>query len=34
MIQAPNWCKHAVPTERGWIDPNTGEILVSGKVKN
>ena len=32
MIQAPNWCKHAVPTERGWVDPNTGETLVSGKI--
>ena len=31
-ISPPNWCKQAVPTERGWMDPNTGEILVSGKI--
>lgn len=31
MAQAPNWCKNAIMTPRGWEDPNTGELLVSGK---
>jgi hypothetical protein len=29
MVQAPNWCKNAVPTSRGWEDPRTGELYVS-----
>lgn len=29
MLQPPRWCKDAVPTERGWADPNTGELLIS-----
>lgn len=29
MITAPGWCSDAVPTVRGWEDPNTGELLVS-----
>lgn len=28
-IQAPNWCKDAVPTERGW--ERNGELLVARK---
>lgn len=30
-IKAPGWCHTAVPTIRGWVDPNTGELLKSGK---
>lgn len=30
-IQAPKWCKHAIPTGRGWEDPQTGELYVSGR---
>jgi hypothetical protein len=30
-IKAPGWCHTAVPTTRGWVDPNTGELLKSGK---
>jgi hypothetical protein len=26
----PNWCSNAIPTERGWEDPDTGELYVSG----
>ena len=29
-VQAPAWCKHAVPTLNGWEDPDTGELYVSG----
>lgn len=28
-IQAPNWCKDAIPTERGW--ERNGELLVARK---
>lgn len=30
-IKAPGWCKDAVPTLRGWEDPNTGELLTSSR---
>jgi len=30
-MKAPSWCKHAVPTRLGWEDPETGELLVSGR---
>ena len=30
-IKAPGWCKDAVPTLRGWEDPNTGELFKSSK---
>jgi hypothetical protein len=30
-INPPAWCRGAVPTVRGWEDPNTGELLKSGK---
>ena len=30
-IKAPGWCHTAVPTTRGWADPNTSELLKSGK---
>ena len=26
-IKPPNWCRHAVPTTRGWVDPRTKELL-------
>jgi hypothetical protein len=25
----PNWCKFAVADKQGWINPTTGEILIS-----
>jgi len=28
---APNWCPNAIPTKRGWVDPDSGELLVSLK---
>lgn len=28
---APNWCKNAITSTRGWVDPNTGELLISMK---
>jgi hypothetical protein len=30
-IKPPAWCRGAVPTLRGWENPSTGELLVSGK---
>lgn len=30
-IKAPGWCAHAVPTSKGWEDPDTGELFVSRK---
>jgi len=29
MIKAPNWCKNALMSTRGWVDPESGELLVS-----
>ena len=29
-IKAPAWCENAIPTARGWEDPNTGELYASG----
>ena len=28
-ISPPRWCSHAIPTRRGWEDPDTGELLKS-----
>ena len=28
-LKAPGWCSGAIPTLRGWEDPNTNELLVS-----
>jgi hypothetical protein len=28
-IQPPAWCEHAIPTYRGWEDPNSGELFKS-----
>jgi hypothetical protein len=25
----PNWCKFAIPDKQGWVNPATGEILIS-----
>ena len=30
-IKAPGWCAHAVPTNKGWEDPDSGELFVSRK---
>lgn len=31
-IKAPAWCANAVPEmKKGWVDPNTGELLVSSR---
>jgi hypothetical protein len=29
MIKAPNWCKDANISTRGWVDSKSGELLVS-----
>lgn len=26
MLKAPNWCKDAVPTLQGWVNPVTHEV--------
>lgn len=31
MIKGPSWAKGAIPTQRGWEDPETGELLKSGR---
>jgi len=31
-IKPPNWCRDAVPVlSKGWVDPNTNELLVSSR---
>lgn len=30
-IKPPGWCRGAVPILNGWKDPNTNELLVSGR---
>lgn len=30
-ISPPAWCAHAIPTPRGWEDPDTGELFVSAR---
>jgi|GEM_PF-801636 len=30
-LKAPGWCSGAIPTPRGWEDPNTNELLVSAR---
>ena len=33
--EAPSWCKDAIATERGWLNPETGEVLIStNKLEN
>ena len=32
MIKAPNFCKNALPTLRGWCHPKTGELLKSQRI--
>lgn len=34
IIQPPPWCADAAPTPRGWVDPRTGELLISKKFNN
>jgi hypothetical protein len=29
-LTPPAWCSNAIPTPRGWEDPATGELYVSG----
>ena len=31
MLKPPAWAKDAKPTSKGWINPKTGELLVSRK---
>ena len=31
MLKPPAWAKAAVPTEKGWVNPRNGELLVSRK---
>lgn len=31
-IKPPKWANQCVPTTKGWQDPKTGEILVSGSI--
>ena len=31
-IKAPNFCKNAVPTLKGWCHPKTGELLKSQRI--
>ena len=31
MIKAPNWCKTAQPTVKGWVDAKSGELMKSQK---
>jgi len=30
--EPPVWCKDAIPSARGWLDPKTGELLVAIKL--
>ena len=31
MLKPPSWAKGAVPSEKGWVNPKTGELLISRK---
>lgn len=31
MLNPPKWAPNAIATPRGWVDPKTGELLVSVK---
>lgn len=31
MIKPPAWCKDAIPTPRGWVNPKTKELLKAQK---
>lgn len=31
MIKPPAWCKGAIPTPRGWVNPKTKELLKAQK---
>jgi hypothetical protein len=32
-IRPPSWCADAIPTDRGWTHPHTGELLKAVKIK-
>lgn len=32
MIKPPNFQKNAIPTRRGWVNPDTGEIVKGGSI--
>ena len=32
-IRPPSWCSKAIPTQRGWVDAKTGELLKAVKIK-
>jgi hypothetical protein len=34
MLKPPAWAKNAIPTSRGWVNPKTGELLVSRKLSD
>lgn len=33
-IRPPSWCADAIPTERGWAHPRTGELLKAVRIKS
>lgn len=33
-IRPPSWCADAIPTNRGWAHPKTGELLKAVKIKD
>ena len=33
-IRPPSWCADAIPTDRGWTHPRTGELLKAVKIKS
>jgi hypothetical protein len=34
MLKPPAWAKGAIPTEKGWVNPKNGELLVSRKLSD
>jgi hypothetical protein len=34
LLDPPEWCSHAVPTRRGWVDPYTGEIVETRRISD
>ena len=33
-IRPPSWCSDAVPTDRSWANPKTGELLKAVRIKS
>jgi hypothetical protein len=29
MANPPVWAPNAIATDKGWVDPNTGEVLIA-----